>query len=89
MINEHLRHTCDSAVGWVRFIENHDEPRANTVFEPSVHRAVAVVAATVPGALLLHEGQLDGRRVKIPVQLGRRPFEESDRALRSFYRSCS
>jgi hypothetical protein len=35
---------------------------------------------------LFHDGQLDGRRVRLPVQLGRRPEESPDPELRGFYR---
>jgi Alpha amylase, catalytic domain len=70
----------------VRFIENHDEPRATAVFSPDRLRAAAVVALTLPGAKLVHEGQLEGRRVRLPVFLGRRPFEAPDESLREFYR---
>ncbi len=54
----------------VRFIENHDEPRAAATFADRKARAAATTILTLPGAKLLHEGQLDGRRVKLPVQLG-------------------
>ena len=37
------------------------------------------------GARLVHEGQLDGRTVHLPVFLGRRPEEPVDEDLRSFY----
>lgn len=70
----------------VRFIENHDEPRAAATFSPEKNRAVAVVALTLPGARLLHEGQLEGRRVRLPVFLGRRPVEPVDDGLVAFYR---
>jgi hypothetical protein len=40
---------------------------------------------TLPGAKLLHEGQLEGRRVRLPVFLGRRPAEDVDRDLEPFY----
>jgi len=69
----------------VRFIENHDEPRAAAVFDPAKHRAAAVTALTLPGARLIHEGQMDGRRVRVPVFLGRRPQESPDQELRAFY----
>ena len=48
----------------VRFIENHDEPRAALIFPPDKARAAAVTTATLPGAKLFHEGQFEGRRVK-------------------------
>jgi hypothetical protein len=70
----------------LRFIENHDEPRAAAVFEGDRLRAVAVAALTLPGAKLFHEGQLEGRRVKLPVFLGRRPSEPADEGLKEFHR---
>jgi len=69
----------------VRFLENHDEPRAAAVFSPAQERAAAVVIATLPGARLFHEGQFEGRRVRPPVFLGRRPEERPDQELRDFY----
>lgn len=70
----------------VRFIENHDEPRAASTFSPEKERAAAVVIATLPGAVLIHEGQLQGRKVRLPVFLGRRPQEIKDVRLEDFYR---
>ncbi len=70
----------------VRFIENHDEPRAAATFSPEKGRAAALVALTLTGARLLHEGQLEGHRVRLPVFLGRRPEEPTDDALAAFYR---
>jgi len=69
----------------VRFIENHDEPRAAATFPGGKGAAVAVTILTLPGAKLLHDGQLEGRQVKIPVQLGRRPAEPTNAHLRDFY----
>jgi len=69
----------------VRFIENHDEPRAAATFSDAKHRAVAVVTSTVPGAKLFHEGQFDGRKVRLPVFLGRRPAESPNEGIRDFY----
>jgi len=36
---------------------------------------------------LFHEGQFEGRKVRLPVFLGRRPSEPVDKDLRSFYKS--
>jgi len=69
----------------VRFIENHDEPRAAAAFSPEKERAVAVTTTTLPGAVLLHEGQFEGRKVRLPVFLGRRPDEPPDTGLQAFY----
>jgi hypothetical protein len=70
----------------VRFIENHDEPRAAATFSPAKQRAAAVTIATLPGARLFHEGQFEGRKVRLPVFLARRPEETADKELRGFYR---
>ena len=69
----------------IRFIENHDEPRAAATFEPAKARTAAVVMSTLQGARLYHDGQLEGRRTHIPVFLERGPDEPEDGDLRSFY----
>ena len=68
----------------LRFIENHDEPRAATALGDR-HRAAAVVMSTVPGARLYHDGQFEGRREHIPVFVDRAPDEPPDDDLRAFY----
>ncbi|HSE85064.1 MAG TPA: alpha-amylase family glycosyl hydrolase [Candidatus Binatia bacterium] len=68
-----------------RFIENHDEPRAAATFSPPKQRAAAVTMATLPGARLFHEGQFEGRKIRLPVFLGRRPAEPADQPLEIFY----
>ncbi len=69
----------------VRFIENHDEPRAAAIYSQEKVRAAAVVVLTLSGAKLLHEGQIEGRKVRLPVFLARRPDERADRDLTAFY----
>jgi hypothetical protein len=69
----------------IRFIENHDEPRAAATFPPVKARAAAVVMSTLQGARLYHDGQLDGDRIHIPVFLGRGPDEPRDEDLHTFY----
>ncbi len=69
----------------VRFTENHDEPRAASAFKMRQNIAANVLCATLPGAHLMHEGQPRGHRVKLPVQLGRRPHEKDDPRLLALY----
>jgi hypothetical protein len=69
----------------LRFLENHDEPRAAAAFSPRKERAVAVAFSSLPGARLFHEGQFEGRKVRLPVFLGRRPAEPADPAIEMFY----
>ena len=68
-----------------RFLENHDEPRAAATFGIPDGFGPALITSLAPGLRLLHEGQLEGRRVRLPVQLGRRPEEPVDEAARAFY----
>lgn len=69
----------------VRFIENHDEERAAAAFGREKSQAAAVVIATIPGLRFFHDGQLEGRRQKIPVQLAHEPRERPDKEILSFY----
>ncbi len=73
--------------GMVRFVENHDEPRAASTFTTAQAGAAAVTALTQTGARLVHHGQLEGRPVRLPVFLGRYPDESVDDVLVRFYRS--
>jgi hypothetical protein len=68
-----------------RFLENHDEPRAATAFGVPEGFGPALITSLGPGLRLLNEGQLEGRRIRLPVQLGRRPDEPVDEAVRAFY----
>jgi glycosidase len=55
-VRGHLYADADFQRKSVRFLENHDEPRAAAVFSPDVHRAAAVIAFLVPGMRFFHEG---------------------------------
>ena len=70
----------------LHFIENHDEARAITALGRARSLAAAVLVTTLPGAALLHEGQFQGHRIKVPVQLARRPVEATDPRVETFYR---
>ncbi len=83
---DHLRAEMAYQSRLVRFIENHDEPRAAAAFGVQRSKATAVLTFTVPGARLVHDGQLEGRMVKTPVQLGRRMAEPPRNTLPDFYR---
>ena len=85
-VRAHLRADRSYQEHLLRFIENHDEPRAAATFEPARARAAAVVSSTLQGARLFHDGQFEGRRIRVPVFLGRRPDESPDDDLHEFYR---
>ncbi|MDT0484245.1 alpha-amylase family protein [Streptomyces doebereineriae] len=84
-VRAHLGADLAHQRGLVRFLENHDEPRAAATLPGDRGRAAAVAVATLPGATLWHEGQFEGRRVRPPVFLRRRPQEPVDEPLRAFY----
>jgi hypothetical protein len=71
----------------VRFLENHDEPRAADLLDPAREKACTVATLTQTGARLVHHGQAEGRKVRLPVFLGRYPDEPVDAELLAFHRS--
>jgi hypothetical protein len=83
-LRHHLRRPAAFQDRSARFIENHDEARASQAFGP-LTRAAAVTTFCAPGLRLFHEGQLQGRRVRVPVQLARRREEPIDDDLLAFY----
>ena len=70
----------------LRFLENHDEDRMARVFPSQTIHSAAVIHATAPGLRFFHHGQLEGKKVKLPVQLKREPDEPIDEGIASFYR---
>jgi hypothetical protein len=84
-VREHLRTDAEFLAGSVHFLENHDELRAAQVFSKDRHQAAAVICYTTPGMRFFHEGQLEGRKIRIPVQLARRPDEPCNPQIRRFY----
>jgi hypothetical protein len=86
-VRDHLRADLSYQSRLVRFLENHNEPRIASRLPAHAERAAAVTIATLPGATLWHEGQFEGRRVRPPVFLSRRPDEAPDLDLANWYRA--
>jgi hypothetical protein len=84
-VRGHLQAAEDYQERLLRFIENHDEPRAADTFAPDRERAAAVVMSTLEGARMYHDGQLQGFHTRIPVQLVRGPEQPVDEDMRAFY----
>lgn len=85
-VRAHLTAGIDFQRHLARFIENHDEERAAEAFGVERSKAAAVLSLTLPGLRLLHEGQLEGYQVKLPVHLVRRRPEEPVAGLEPSYR---
>lgn len=84
-VRGHLHAGLDYQDKLARFLENHDEPRAAATFSPEMHRAAAVISFLSPGLRFFHQGQFEGRKVRISPHLGRAPQEPVDESLRAFY----
>ncbi len=85
-IRAHLQADLSYLQSNIRFIENHDEARAMETFGEDRQRPAAALICTLPGATLLHQGQIEGRRIKLPVHINRAPEESPRPALERFYR---
>ena len=70
-----------------RFLENHDEPRSAAVFSSGQLSAVATLIATLPGLRFYQHGQLEGRRIQLPVTLSHAAAEPPDPAIEALYRA--
>ncbi|MFZ0640024.1 MAG: alpha-amylase family glycosyl hydrolase [Candidatus Acidiferrales bacterium] len=68
-----------------RFLENHDEARAAATFGAAKLEAFATLIATLPGMRFYHHGQLDGRKIHLPIPLAVAAPEKPDTATRAFY----
>ena len=85
-VRDHLRAEPGYQRHSLRFIENHDEQRAAAAFATEQWQwAAATVAATVPGGVLFHEGEFEGKASRIPVQLRRRQLERGSIRAKAFY----
>ena len=74
--------------GSLYFIENHDEPRAASRFSREENLAAAGLILSLPGSVLIHEGQMEGKREQLPVQRLRPVTDETpDENLRAAYRN--
>lgn len=84
-VREHLLAGLDYQDKLARFLENHDEARAAEAFTDDIHKAAAVLTYLSPGLRFLHQGQLEGHRVRVSPHLGRAPNEPVNEFLQQFY----
>jgi glycosidase len=84
-VRGHLTAALDYQRKSVRFLENHDEPRAAQVFDREKHKAAAMITYFVPGMRFFHDGQLEGFQYKPSPHLRRRSVETPDDDLKKFY----
>ncbi len=85
-IMDHIRAEGEQLPHEAHFVENHDEVRAILGLGRERSMAAAIVTGTIPGLHIYQDGQLEGRTIRIPVQLAREPFEFADPEVSLFYR---
>ena len=69
----------------VRFLENHDEPRIASLSDSKREFAAAGWLFSLPTTRLIYQGQLEGAKVRPPVQLLRAPEESVNESVSEFY----
>ncbi len=81
----HLTAEMDYQRKLIRFIENHDELRSVTAFGKNKTRAAAALFSTLPGLKLFFHGQIEGKQIRLPVQLRQSKPETVDPEIQAFY----
>ena len=84
-VHSRLSASLSSQSHAARSLENHDEARAAATFGAAKLEALAALVATLPGMRFYHHGQLDGRKLHLPMPLAVAAPEEPDAATRALY----
>jgi hypothetical protein len=85
-IRGHLRGDVAAQQRMVRFLENHDEPRAAVAFPCEKLFAASAAQALLPGMRFYYDGQFEGKRIRPPLQLARVSPEPPNPQIEQFYR---
>lgn len=84
-IRGHLQADKQYQLKSVRFIENHDEERSIVNLGRFKALAAATVISTIQGVHFYYDGQFEGKKTKLPVQLGREPVEKPSVMIQLYY----
>jgi hypothetical protein len=84
-VREHFFAGLDFQEKLARFLENHDEPRAASIFEQDKHEAAAIITYFSPGLRFFHQGLFEGRVKRISPHLVRAPMEPVNDTIQEFY----
>ena len=86
-VRDHLKASLDYQEKLARFLENHDEQRAASVFPWEAHQAAAILTFLTPGLKFFHRGEFQGHKVKVSPNLGRGPDESPNPLIDTFYKN--
>ncbi len=84
-IRERLVSLPERQSDFARFMENHDEQRRAVVFPNDRLAADGTLLATLPGMRFYHQGELEGRRIHLPITLRVAADEPPDRISTNFF----
>ena len=84
-VRAHLQAEKSFQLKSVRFLENHDEQRAVTKFGKNRSLAAATVISTIQGMKFYFDGQFEGKKNKLAIQLGREPDEKICSGIIEYY----
>ena len=69
----------------VRFLENHDEPRAVTVFNQEKYFLSVIITFSLPGLKFFHQKQFEGYNLKESLFLTKRTEEQENPLIKQYY----
>lgn len=84
-IIDHLKADNSFQKKSIRFLENHDEDRILSAIGKERSKAAAIVISTLQGMSFYNDGQFEGKRIKLPVQLINEPEEKVNTEVQAFY----
>ncbi len=70
---------------FVRFLENHDEDRREVAFPDDRLQADGTLMGTLPGVRFYHQGEMEGRRITLPITLRVAADEPVDPVSEKFF----
>jgi hypothetical protein len=71
----------------VIFLDNHDEQRSAARLTPSQIQPAAILQAALPGLKLYYQGQEEGSKVTLPMQISRGPYEQLNQEVYDWYQN--
>lgn len=85
-IRSRLAAPADYQSHFARFLENHDEARAAAVFGMPRLPSVGSLMGTLPGMRFYYDGELEGRKLRLPITLRRAADEPPDLVATAFFK---
>jgi hypothetical protein len=84
-VRGHLTADLDYQNKLVRFIENHDEMRSVMAFGKDKVKAAAALIAGLPGMKMYFHGQMEGKQIRLPIQIRQSKPDPTDPEILAFY----